>query len=195
MNLLRDSAMWLGWVILSPEEAFDSYIAERRSAILPILVFSIISYSIGSLMVKSVSTWILLTPLRPLLGPVSYVTGVAILGISLLSLVAYTAFVHLVVRLMGHHEGRWESYIGIVGFSSLPYLIPTSVMAIATLAGSIWTFVIGITLVLLSFAWSVYLVIIATAVNYGMDKGKAFIASVVSVILVVLALSLLRPWG
>ncbi len=195
MESLRETAMWLGWVILSPEEAFDSYIAEKRSAMLPVLIYTVISYSLGSLILRNISSWGIMAPLSPILGPLSYVTGVTILGVSLVNLVVYTGFVHLIAGLMGHREGRWESFIGLVGFSSMPHLIPSTLLASYVITPNPWIFFVGVTLMLVTFIWSVYMVIVAAAVNYGMDKGRAFLASVISVVLALLLLFVIsRVW-
>ncbi len=194
MEVLREAAMWLGWVILSPEEAFDSYLAEKRSAMLPVVVYSIISYSLGSLIIRNISSWGIMAPLSPILGPLSYVTGISILGISLVNLVIFTGFVHVVAGFMGYREGRWESYIGLVGFSSLPHVIPSTLLASYVITPNIWIFIVGVTLTLITFIWSVYMVVVATSVNYSMDKGRAFLASVVSVVLALILLSLIGRW-
>lgn len=201
MSELDDMLYRLGKVLLAPKEAFDTHIVERYSSYLPLSIYIGVSFSLSALTVKGLVSLIGRVPpyniewLLELLANLAGIIGVA--G-GLLNLLIYSSLIHISARVMGYEEGRWDDLVAIVAFSSIPIVFPTALIAIGYLA-SHTTLIASLLLVPLFSLWSLYLIVVGTAVNYGMTLGNAVISSIVgpllTVIVTLLLTSRLGPLG
>lgn len=189
MREIEDVLYRLGKVITSPREAFDTHIAERYSSALPLAVYIATSFSLISVAVKGLVRALGGIPfynLGWLLELIANFSGVLGVAASLVSLLVYASMIHIMARIMGFKEGRWDDLLGLVAYSSLPLVFPTVLTAAAYLMA--WTplLLVAVFLVIPFSLWSLYLVIVGTSVNYEMSLGYALIAAIVGPIVVAL---------
>ncbi len=199
MREIEDILYRLGKVITSPREAFDTHIAERYSSALPLAVYIAISFSLISVAVKGFVRVLGEIPfynLGWLLELIANFSGVLGVAMSLVSLLVYASLIHIMARIMGFKEGRWDDLLGLVAYSSLPLVFPTALTAAAYLMA--WTplLLVAVFLVIPFSLWSLYLVIVGTSVNYEMSLGYALIAAVVGPIVIALvSVALISNFG
>jgi len=194
MEELRDALYRIGKVITSPKEAFDTHIAEKYSLSLPLVIYLAISYSLTSLVVKSIARPLgVIIPhnLDWLVGFIVGLSGVIGVAAALIDLLVYATLVHVVVRIMGYKGGKWDDFIGLVAYSSLPLVFPTALLALAFLYGSIVAIITSLILVALVVIWSLYLLVLATSVNYELGLGHAVLAAIVAPLIVLLIAGIL----
>ncbi len=195
MSELEDVLYRLGKVIISPREAFDTHVMERYSSYLPLSIYIGVNFALTALIVKGIASILGQLPLYNLgwlLELIANTAGIIGVAVSLLALLICASLIHITARIMGYEEGRWDDLVGLVGFSSTPLVIPTALAAFGYLFSRLMLSVAILLLIPFSL-WSLYLIVVATSVNYEMSIGNAIIASVVGplvMILITLILSL-----
>ncbi len=201
MREIEDTLYRLGKVLTSSREAFDTHIAEKYSSALPLAIYISISFSLGSLAIKGILKTIGSIPL-PLynlgwvLELIANLSGVIGVAGSLINLLVYASLIHISARIMGYEEGRWDDLIGLIAYSSLPFVFPAALAAISYIASWFSLLITSLVLIIPFSLWSLYLIIVATSVNYEISLGHALIASVViPVIICLIAGSLTAKLG
>ncbi len=182
MREIEDILYRVGKIIVSSREAFDTHIAERYSSALPLAIYISISFALGSLVTKGIVKAIGIIPLYNLgwiLELIANLSGVIGVAISLINLLVYASLVHISTRIMGYGEGRWDDLIGLIAYSSLPLVFPIALAAVSYLASWFPLLIASLILIIPFGLWSLYLIIVATSVNYEISLGHALIASVV----------------
>ncbi len=193
MSELEDVLYRLGKVLLAPREAFDTHIAERYSSYLPLALYVGVNFSLSALAVKGLLSLIGQVPLYNLgwlLELVANLAGVLGVASGLVDLLMHSSLIHITARLMGYDEGRWDDLVGLVAFSSAPLVFPTALAAVGYLVSHV-LLLVSLVLVIPFALWSLYLMVVATSVNYGMTTGSAIVASVVGPLVAMLVAVLL----
>ncbi len=198
MRELEDVLYRLGKVLLAPREAFDTHIMERYSSALPLALYVGVSFALTALTVKGFVGLLGRIPLYNigwLLELVANLAGVIGVAGGLIDLLIYSSLIHITARLMGHEEGRWDDIVGLVAFSSAPLVFPTALAALGYLFSHI-LLIVSVVLVVPFSLWSLYLIVVATSVNYEMSLGNAIVASVVGpLVAVIVAITLTSKLG
>ncbi len=198
MRELEDVLYRLGKVLLAPREAFDTHIVERYSSALPLALYVGVSFALTALTVKGFAGLLGQLPLYNigwLLELVANLAGVIGVAAGLVDLLIYSSLIHITARLMGYEEGRWDDIVGLVAFSSAPLVFPTALAAVGYLFSHV-LLIVSLVLVVPFSLWSLYLIVVATSVNYEMSLGNAIVASVVGpLVAVIVALALTSKLG
>ncbi len=194
MREIEDILYRIGKVVVSSREAFDTHIAEKYSSAFPLAIYISVSFALGSLAAKGVVKLIGTIPLYNLgwiLELIADLSGVIGVAASLVNLLVYASLVHISARIEGYREGRWDDLIGLIAYSSLPLVFPIALAAVSYLASWFSLLIASLILIIPFSLWSLYLIIIATSVNYEISLGHALVASIVIPLIVYLIAGIL----
>ncbi|GEM_PF-1257601 len=198
MRELEDVLYRLGKVLLAPREAFDTHIVERYSSALPLAIYVGVSFSLATFTVKGLVALLGRIPLYNigwLLELIANLAGVIGVAAQLIELLVYSSLIHITARLMGYEEGRWDDMVGLVAFSSVPFVFPAALAALGYLF-SHTLLIVALVLVIPFNLWFLYLIVVATSVNYVMSLGSAIVASIVGpLVAVAIAIALTSKLG
>ncbi len=177
MSDLEDTLYRVGKLLISPREAFYVHLAGKYSLSLPISIYLILSFSLSSLLAKSIAT-ILGTPstgfLPELILEFSGAIGVTI---SVSWLILYVTLIHVIARIMGHLSGRWDEALSAVAFSAAPQSFTAFSMGLAYIFSSYEFLLISLALLPLTSIWSLYILIDEVSLIYDSSIGRSIFIS------------------
>jgi hypothetical protein len=174
---LEDTLYRVGKLLISPREAFYVHLAGKYSLSLPISIYLILSFSLSSLLAKSIAA-VLGTPRIGLLPEVILEFSGAIgVTISVSWLILYVTLIHVIARIMGHLSGSWDEALSAVAFSAVPHSLTAFSMGLAYIFSSYEFLLISLALLPLASIWSLYILIDEVSLIYDSSIGRSIFIS------------------
>lgn len=189
MEGLEDLLYRVGKLLISPREAFYVHIVERRSLSLPLLIYTVLSFVLTSLPVKTSFLLLGLPALAPnlpleLLSEFSGAIGAAF---SVSWLILYATIIHLVARISGYTMGKWEESLCAIAYSIIPQSLTAFLMGLSYLFTSYELLVASLVFLFLAFIWSLYILVEEISLVYDLTVGRSILISLLAPLAIVLS--------
>lgn len=177
MSDLEDTLYRVGKLLISPREAFYVHLAGKYSLSLPILIYLILSFSLSSLLAKSIATALWIPKIISLLEVILEFSGAIGVTISVSWLILYVTLIHVIARIMGHLSGRWDETLSAVAFSAVPHSFTAFSMSLAYIFSSYEFLLISLALLPLTSIWSLYILIEEVSLIYDSSISRSILIS------------------
>lgn len=184
----------LGGIFIHPRETLELLIQEQASPVLPLLLFSVLAYSLGFATIASLFNWIagFFAPVAVIGGFVSRFAGLFLLMAALIGLLVYVVVVHATATILGG-SGGFGNMLTLSAYSFLPNAIPAAFLAIGVFYSGFA--LAGLALGLVCGIWTLWLVTVSARTAYGTDAGEAIISTMVAPFVVAAFLTFLGTIG